>query len=327
MMYVIPSDGTDQQLDTLGKIEGSVRSWGKWFVTQTGGKEMRLDTYGGGHLDVSFLKLVRTDAQMNAVGGNVRDRLEYQLLASGFDSVDKIYVIYYGGTGDVCGRGAWPPTRPGHVAAMYLLSPSCPKLDLGGENDAPRYWEFLSAHEVMHPLGLAAPCAPHLSENGHVSDSPQDLMYSGGQAWAPSTLDVNHDDYFGAANAACPDLASSAFLEPPPAGAVLPPGWPHYNLANDGCATESTVIPGPLGADSQTMFVNNVAGGSSIEISELVLNTTTGLYVRTQRATIPYLEGAVVPAKENAVLVATAAGNCVALVHVKAGLGRFAVKP
>jgi hypothetical protein len=34
-----------------------------------------------------------------------------------------------------------------------------------------------------------------------------------------------------------------------------------------------------------------------------------------------------VPAKENAVLVATAAGNCVALVHVKAGLGRFAVKP
>jgi hypothetical protein len=327
VMYVLPSDATDQQLDTLGRIEGSVRSWTKWLSGQTGGKEVRIDTYGGGHVDVSFLKLTRTDAQMNSPGANVRDKLEYQLLASGFDSPDKIYLIYYAGSGDACGRGAWPPTRQGNVAAMYMGSPNCPALDLAGESDPPRYWDYLAVHEVMHPLGLAAPCAPHLTENGHVSDSPQDLMYSGNQTWAPSTLDVNHDDYFGAPNASCPDLSASAFLEPPPAGAVSPPGWPHYNLANDGCATETTVTPGPLGADSQTMFVNNYGSGASVDVSELVLNTTTGLYARSKKATIAYLEGTTVPAKENSVLVATVGGNCVGVVHVKAGLGRFVVKP
>jgi hypothetical protein len=327
VMYVLPADAADQQLDTLGKIEGSVRSWNSWLVAQTGGKEIRLDTYGGGHLDVSYLKLTRTDAQMNVAGGNVRDKLEYRMLASGFDSVDKIYLIYYAGSGDACGRGAWPPSRQGNVSALYVLSAGCTPLDLARASDAPRYWEYLGAHEVMHPLGLAAPCAPHLSDNGHVSDSPLDLMYSGTQPWTPSTLDVNHDDYFGAANAGCPDLAASAFLDPPPAGAVLPPGWPHYNLTDDGCAAEPTVIPGTPGVDSLAMFVNDYGSGSSVDVSELVLNSTTGLYVRTKRATIPYPDGASVAAKENAVLVATVAGNCVALVHVTPGLGRFVVKP
>lgn len=332
VLYVLPSDGVDQQWDTLGTIEGSVRSWNRWLAEQTGGNSIRLDTYGGGKLDVSFLELTRTDAEMNVAGGNVRDKLEYQLLASGFDSVDKMYLVYYGGAGDGCGRGARPPTLHGTVGALYLGNPNCTPAEFARENEPPTFWDFLAAHEVLHVLGFAAPCAPHHTESGHVGDSPQDLMYSGTQQWQPSTLDVNRDDYFGAANAGCPDLSNSAFLEPLPAAPEAPPGHPYFNLANLGCETEMTVVPG-TGADTQVLFVNNYAPGgapSPIVISELVLGATPDVYVRAARTTVPYLEGATLTAKENAVYVASvgsAGGTCAGVTRAAAGPGRFVVSP
>jgi hypothetical protein len=51
-------------------------------------------------------------------------------------------------------------------------------------------------HEIMHALGFVPTCAPHQTLAGHVSDSPNDVMYAGGAPWAPSTLDVGHDDYY-----------------------------------------------------------------------------------------------------------------------------------
>jgi hypothetical protein len=338
VMYVLPSDGVDRELDTLGRIEGSVKAWNNWFIAQTG-KEIRMDTYAGGRLDVTFLRLTKTDADMNAAGGNVRDKLEFHLLAKSFDSVDKIYLVYYGGTGDGCGRGAWPPTRHGTVAALYVASPNCTALALAGANDPPGFWDFLAPHEILHVLGFAASCAAHHSENGHVLDSPLDLLYSGGaQPWAPSTLDVNKDDYFGSTNAACPvDVGSSAFLEPLPAAAAAPPGWPYANLAKEDCGTESTVVPGPLGADTQVTLVNDYAPGGTgapIVISEIVVSGT-GQRVRQQRVTLQHLAGTVLApgalsVKENAVFVATAdtsAGACVALVRASAAPGRYVVRP
>lgn len=342
VLYVLPSDGVDREIDTLGQIEGSVKAWNKWFVTQTG-KEIRVDTYGGGTLDVTFLRLPRTDAEMNAAGGNVRDKLEFHLLANSFDAVDKVYLVYYGGAGDGCGRGAWPPVRHGNVAAMYVGSPNCTPLALAGENDPPAFWDFLAPHEILHVLGFAPSCAAHHSENGHVTDSPLDLLYSGGgQPWAPSTLDVNHDDYFGNTNAACPaEIGNSAFLEPPAAGAALPPGWPYVNhdgaAAKQECANESTVTPGPAGADTQITFVNAYAPNdtpTTIVISEVVVSGA-GVRVRQQRATIQHLAGSIVtpgvlPVKENAVFVATegtAQGTCLGLVRATAAPSRFVVRP
>jgi hypothetical protein len=336
VLYVLPSDATDEELDKVGTIEGSVRAWNKWFATQTGGKEIRLDTYASGRLDVTFVRLAKTDAQMAAGGGNVRDKIEYQLLAQGFDA-DKVYLAYYGGTGDVCGKSAWPPTLNGKVSAIYKTSgtTNCNAVTYAGENDAPRYPEFIAVHEVLHSFGITPTCAPHHSSNGHVSDSPTDLMYSGAQPWAPATLDVNHDDYFGSAVPGCIALQDSDFLEPLPAGAQSPPKWPYATLTNLGCANEQTTVPG-TGADTQAIIVNNYAPGgtgTTIVISELVVGGG-GVNVRSKSVTVPYLEGATFPTaftaslKENAVLVAsanTASGACIAIVRVATNPGRFVV--
>jgi hypothetical protein len=331
VMYVLPSDAPDDKLDQLGTLEGSARSWNAWLATQTGGKELRLDTHGGGKLDVTFLRLARTDAQMSVAGGNVRDKLEYALLANGFDSVDKVYLVYYVGDGDGCGRSAWPPTLHGTVAAVYIgAAAGCTSQPFQAASGAPGFLEFMGVHESLHALGLAASCAQHHTESGHVGDSPADVMYSGAQAWAPATLDVNHDDYYGsAAVPGCRDLANSAFLDPLPAGAEAPPGWPYVNLTSLGCPNEQTTTPGPAGVATQITFVNSYAPGgtsSSVVINELVLNTTSGLYVRTARVTVPYLDGAVLTTTENAVYVATAGGTCVGVVRAPASPSRYVVR-
>lgn len=330
VLYVLPSDGVDEQLDQTATLDASLKIANEWFKTQTGGKGLRFDTYGGNKVDVTFLKLPKTDAEMNVAGGNVRVNLEYLLFANGFNSADKVYLVYYGGDGDGCGRGAWPPTVHGNVGALYVgAAAGCMSQPFATGTQPPGFLEYLAVHEVLHVLGFAAPCAPHQTESGHVGDSNTDVMFSGAQAWQPSTLDVNHDDYFGSAIPGCRDLANSAALDPLPAGAEAPPGWPYVNLTNLTCAAEATTTPGPAGVDTQLTFVNayTVSGApSTISLYERTLNTTTGLYVRTFVRDVAYNSGFVVPTKENAVFVVTAPGGCVRLVRASANPSRFLVK-
>jgi putative Ig domain-containing protein len=330
VVYVIPSDGVDEHLDQNATLDTSLKIANEWLKTQTGGKGLRLDTHSGGKIDVTFLKLPKTDAEMNAAGGNVRVNLEYLLLANGFNSVDKVYLVYYGGDGDGCGRGAWPPTMHGNVGALYVGAASgCMTQPFAANGQPPGFLEYRAVHEVLHVLGFVAPCAPHQWDSGHVTDSAQDIMYSGAQAWRPSTLDVNHDDYYGSAISGCRDFANSALLDPLPAGAEAPAGWPYVNLTDLVCTNEPTTTPGPAGIDTQVMFVNSytVAGApTAIAIWERTLNPTTGLYQRTFVREVAYSSGFVAPAKENAVFTVTVSGSCVRLVRASANPSRFLVK-
>ena len=81
-----------------------------------------------------------------------------------------------------------------------------------GSIGRPGYLELAMVHEVMHALGFVPTCAPHHTRRGHVSDSPNDLMYAGDAPWSPTTLDVGRNDYFGAHIPGCPDLSDSPYL-------------------------------------------------------------------------------------------------------------------
>ena len=65
------------------------------------------------------------------------------LVANGFDSVDKIYLVYHVDDGDGCGRSAWPPPLHRTVSAVDVV---------------------------------AAACAPRHRERGHVNDSSTALI-------------------------------------------------------------------------------------------------------------------------------------------------------
>ena len=326
VMYVLPSDATvDEQLDRNGTLEASLKIANEWFKTQTGGPGLRFDTYGGGKLDVTFLKAARTDVQMNVAGGNVRVELEEQLLRHGFDDPDKAYLVYYGGDGDGCGRGAWPPNLPGNVGALYIgAAAGCTAQPFATGDQPPGFLEFLAVHETLHVLGFAADCAPNHSETGHVDDSVQDLMFSGG-AWRPSMLDVNHDDYFGPI-ADCRDLANSAFLDPLPASAESPPGWPYETLEDLGCLNELATIPGPLGAETQITFVNAYDAAPEVSLFERRPDATQPSgYARVFVRAVAYNDGYVLRTQENAVIIVHPPGGCRYLLRATAGPTRFII--
>jgi hypothetical protein len=225
VLYVLPSDGADEALDTNGTIAASVGNFQSWLKGQTGGNGMRLDT-SGGELDVSFVRLAESDAQLAARGLFMRDALETGTRAAGFADPDKIYAAYYGGSNTAaCGGGAWPPALAGNLAALYVKATYGAGLrcyDPALSTTGLQLMDLAMLHETLHALGLVATCAPHHARSGHVSDAPTDLMYAGDQPWTPQVLDVGRDDYFGASRPGCLDLTRSEHYEGGPAP-TLPP--------------------------------------------------------------------------------------------------------
>ncbi len=244
--YVVPAGNDDRALDTDGTISSSVGNFEHWLQTQTGGRQLRVDTFQG-KLDVTFVRTAETDAQLAQQGAFVRDAIERELIARGLTKPGKIYAVYYDGHSTfACGGGAWPPVLPGIVGALYLRATygagfTC--YDPSLSKSATQIMDLAILHELLHTLGFVAACAPHHVLAGHVGDSPTDLMYAGPLAWQPSVLDVGHDDYFDAHVAGCPDLATSPYL--------VSAGPSSYALSvqvvkQGGSGTVSTAPPGPI---------------------------------------------------------------------------------
>ena len=205
IMYVLPSDGADRQLDLNGTLVATVGSWQNWLAGQTGGRRFRLDTSADGSIDITFVRLSRANAAFQSYGVFVRDTIEKDLTTLGFTSATKMYAVYFDGPSTAsCGAGAWPPLLQGRVGAMYLQGtpPGAPPCNTNAfaasPTASPGYLEFGMIHEVLHTLGFVASAAPHHHLNGHVPE-PNDLMYAGTQPWGlPNlVLDVGRDDYFG----------------------------------------------------------------------------------------------------------------------------------
>jgi hypothetical protein len=217
VIYALPRDGRDRALDTDGTLKNSVASFNAWLASKTGGHPLRLDTYHG-TLDVSFLRLNRTDSDL-ASTGHVVDTILPAVEAAGFDAPHKIYAVYYDGTSkEACGQAP----SPGHIAALYLhglpdAPVPCDSASFAGAGGAPTYLEFTMLHQIMHAVGVVPSCAPHQWRGAHVSDDPNDLMWAGAGNWAPGgwnsvILDAHNDDYYKAGIPGCFDLTSSPYL-------------------------------------------------------------------------------------------------------------------
>jgi hypothetical protein len=220
-LYIVPSDGTDRALDTDGTMHRSISAALRWFATQTTGRAYRLDTTEGA-LDITFVRLPRTEAQMASYGTFLRDSLEKDLGALGLVDQQKLYLAFYDGTHpSVCGDAPRPPVTPGRVAAIYLKGlPNAPLPCAGNPlatspTAAPGYFEFVMLHEMLHVLGIVHEGAPN-AVNGHVAHDPSDLMYAGAQPWTPSRMDQGRTNYFNPTGlgGGITNLAASAFLLP-----------------------------------------------------------------------------------------------------------------
>jgi hypothetical protein len=233
VVYALPADRSDRGLDSTGVLENTVGSFQGWLRSKAGGRELRMDRYEG-KLDVTFVRLSRTDAAMAAYGPFLRDSLEREMGRRGLIRANKVYAVYYdGGSTWACGGAALPPAVPGQVAAMYLngtpAGVSCARPFVASASAFPGYWEFAMLHDLLHTLGIVAANAPHhvstqTGGGGHVPE-PNDLMYSGTAPWvidARTVIDVGGDDYFGpSVPTGVTRLSDSAYLTA--AAATAPP--------------------------------------------------------------------------------------------------------
>lgn len=112
LVYVVPSDGVDHALDTNGTIDGSIASAETWLASQTNGRTLRLDSFGGTP-DISFLRLTQTNAAVAAQGAFVRELVEGALTTAGFNDPNKMYLAWYDGLSTFsCGAAPFRPRYP-----------------------------------------------------------------------------------------------------------------------------------------------------------------------------------------------------------------------
>jgi hypothetical protein len=253
VLYVIPSDGVDGAFDTNGRICNSVRAFAAWFHAQSS-IFLRFDTQGG-MLDIGFVRLSKTDAQMRGNDPNqgsvengtayVLNRIDRELRLMGLHKNNKLYAYYYDGSSTyACGGGAYPPLVPGRSGAMYLrglppgLTTPCGQTYPWGQASlTPGYIDYGMLHELVHAMGIVSSSAPHQHMVGHVYDlnsaTPnRDLMYSprssADPGWATNNpggllLDIGNDDYFGANLGV--ELSRMSLIAPLPASPRRPSGW------------------------------------------------------------------------------------------------------
>ena len=222
-MYVVPADGTDNQLDTNGMVEQSIARIQNWLVSQTGNQGLRVDTYHGAP-EITFFRMPQTDAQATSQYPWPIWTIGDDLVADGFDKPGKVYAVFYDGHSSWACGGAKSPSLP-MLGAMYLqgwpTGDPAPCHAWGIGTNQPGYFDMGILHEVLHAIGFSPSCAPHKSNDGygdHVNDSPTDILYAPDPTHtAPwdvlhAVLDYNHDDYYKAHIPGCPDLSDSPYL-------------------------------------------------------------------------------------------------------------------
>ena len=208
-VYAVPAGRAefDHHRDTDGTLANSIFLLASWFYQQRGSPIIRIDTYRR-QPDITFVRLPQGDLTYERKGplALMRDLARRGLRRR------KLYAVFYDGTlrsAETCGLGA----SGAHPFAIAFVAQQCfseQDFTAAGFGSYNRL-VFVMAHEIVHELGFVPDCAPHSTGNGHVDDSPRDLMFPYLGDNVP-TLDVNHDDYYRAHAIGCRDLSDTAYL-------------------------------------------------------------------------------------------------------------------
>ena len=173
VIYFVPSDATDNQLDVNGVLEDSVASMNT-FLQNDIGRRLRLDTYvdkkTGPRLDISFVRGERTaseyaqDPHPDGAFGAVTTELEHRgWTASG---AVKRYFVYYEGpaeSSNICGTAYLNITGGFAQWSVVWLgaAPGCGARDFGTPETGGGRSEAIALHENFHNEGMVPPEALH----------------------------------------------------------------------------------------------------------------------------------------------------------------------
>ncbi len=198
VVYAIPLNGQDRFAYFAPRIAGDVAALSNWWIGQDSTRRPRFDVIDAPGCASEFQRVDITVAHLpHANADESFTQIETDLRAQGFASVDKGYLVYYDGSLNVsdeygvCGQGA-VTDGPWAYSVVYLQA--C------FQTSSDDYRAETAVHEMVHGMGAVEPDAPHYCDNGHVCDSPNDLMKAvatDGESLATGVLDAGRDDYYG----------------------------------------------------------------------------------------------------------------------------------
>lgn len=112
VIYMVPADGVDEELDLDGTLDAAMASMNAWFLRETPGRQLRLDVFGfpngSSALDITFVRGEKTQAEYAAHADGVFVAITDELEQRGWndDPGLKRYLVHYGGPAEstnVCG--------------------------------------------------------------------------------------------------------------------------------------------------------------------------------------------------------------------------------
>ncbi|MEQ1929986.1 MAG: RICIN domain-containing protein [Parvularculaceae bacterium] len=241
LIYVIPKDGIDNLYDLRRNIAYQVKVADRWAQEQVQ-RSFRYDTYKGA-LDITFVRLAVTAAELKAAAlranPNASQVTAYaELRALGFDSSDKLYVLYYDGSnfsGTCQSFGGGQVTtlvlKEGAPDAPIASLKSCSYMPLQSADGPFRRSNQESTvastmvHEFFHSVGMVPSCAVNVKGGGnmHLAPISSDIMAFDGTGHTTYSLDTPRTQYYGHGRTDCPDLADSGIWADAPLDAPLTP--------------------------------------------------------------------------------------------------------
>lgn len=170
-IYFVPSDGTDNALDTDGTLENALAAMNQWFEIETGDRRMRLDTYVDKQVtrpDISFVRGLRTTAEYTSDEDGTFTAVTSELTQRGWNAYPglKRYLVYYEGPAQspgICGT-AFLTLGAGFAqwSVVFLgAAPGCGARDFGSLETGAGVSESIAVQEMLHNEGHTRPEAVH----------------------------------------------------------------------------------------------------------------------------------------------------------------------
>jgi putative cell wall-binding protein len=244
VLYVLPADAPDRRWDLDGRLHSAVSSANDWLYAN-GRHSVRFDT-AGGRLDVSFVRLAESEAQLWMRPDGTKcppDELcphPRELLAilerMGALTPGKIHVLMWG--------GQFMPASIRHVGCggalpgAAFLSPlirepftswsGCLLDYVVSVPNSRNAIGLIVMHEIFHVLGAVDDNAPDADGGHHIGNDPTDLM---GGSGGTVRLDPRRRNYWAHGRSDLNDVTRSPFLvaEPssmsPPLHTSVPGEW------------------------------------------------------------------------------------------------------
>ena len=239
VIYMVPADGVDEELDLDGTLDAAMASMNAWFLRETPGRQMRLDTFTFGNtsaLDITFVRGEQTQAEYAAHADGVFVAITDELEQRGWndDPGLKRYVVYYGGPAEsmnICGTAYYNTLGTDYAqwSVVFLdAATGCGAREFGTPETGAGRSEAIAVQEMLHNEALARPQSPHhcWAFQGHLCtaaagaalgeldpESVDVLFPFVTFTLEEKVLDIDSDDYYEHP-APWNDLTDSPFFEP-----------------------------------------------------------------------------------------------------------------